>query len=47
MSIETTITPDVLGLIKPSPVSSRGFMSATAAVAAGSTRLRQVPSAPR
>lgn len=37
MSIETTITPDVLGLIKPSPVSRRGFMSATAAVAAGYT----------
>ena len=37
MSIETTVTPDVLGLIKPSPVSRRGYMSATAAVAAGYT----------
>lgn len=37
MSIETTITPDVVGLIKPPPVSRRGFMSATAAVAAGYT----------
>lgn len=37
MSIETTVTPDVVGLIKPSPVSRRGFMSATVAVAAGYT----------
>ena len=37
MSIETTITSDVVGLIKPPPVSRRGFMSATAAVAAGYT----------
>lgn len=37
MSIKTTVTPDVVGLIKPSPVSRRGFMSATVAVAAGYT----------
>jgi len=37
MSIETTMTSDVIGLIKPPPVSRRGFMSATAAVAAGYT----------
>src|SRR5262245_53660438 len=37
MSIETTMTSDVVGLIKPPPVSRRGFMSATAAVAAGYT----------
>jgi carboxymethylenebutenolidase len=37
MTIETTITSDVVGLIKPPPVSRRGFMSATAAVAAGYT----------
>jgi carboxymethylenebutenolidase len=35
MSIETTMTSDVVGLTKAAPVSRRGFMSATAAVAAG------------
>ncbi|WP_456618065.1 MULTISPECIES: dienelactone hydrolase family protein [unclassified Bradyrhizobium] len=37
MSIETTMTSDVVGLTKVAPVSRRGFMSATAAVAAGYT----------
>jgi carboxymethylenebutenolidase len=37
MSAETLLTPDVVGLIKPAPVSRRGFMTATAAVAAGYT----------
>ena len=37
MSIETTMTSDVVGLKKVAPVSRRGFMSATAAVAAGYT----------
>ena len=35
MSIDTTMTADVVGLTKVAPVSRRGFMSATAAVAAG------------
>ncbi|MCG2629289.1 dienelactone hydrolase family protein [Bradyrhizobium sp. WYCCWR 13023] len=37
MSIEPTMTADVVGLTKVAPVSRRGFMSATAAVAAGYT----------
>jgi carboxymethylenebutenolidase len=37
MDIETAITSDVVGLTKAAPVSRRGFMSATAAVAAGYT----------
>jgi len=37
MSIESTMTADVVGLTKVAPVSRRGFMSATAAVAAGYT----------
>ena len=37
MSFETTVTSDVVGLTKIAPVSRRGFMSATAAVAAGYT----------
>src|SRR6185312_7050434 len=37
MSFETTMTADVVGLTKVAPVSRRGFMSATAAVAAGYT----------
>jgi len=37
MSIETTMTSDAVGLTKVAPVSRRGFMSATAAVAAGYT----------
>ncbi|MCG2670563.1 dienelactone hydrolase family protein [Bradyrhizobium sp. GCM10023182] len=37
MSIETTMAADVVGLTKVAPVSRRGFMSATAAVAAGYT----------
>lgn len=37
MSFETTMTSDVVGLTKSAPVSRRGFMSATAAVAAGYT----------
>lgn len=37
MSFETIMTSDVVGLTKVAPVSRRGFMSATAAVAAGYT----------
>ena len=37
MSFETTMTSDVVGLTKVAPLSRRGFMSATAAVAAGYT----------
>ncbi|UVO38428.1 dienelactone hydrolase family protein [Bradyrhizobium arachidis] len=37
MSVEITMTADVVGLTKVAPVSRRGFMSATAAVAAGYT----------
>jgi carboxymethylenebutenolidase len=37
MSAETFLTPDVVGLTKPAPVSRRGFMTASAAVAAGYT----------
>jgi carboxymethylenebutenolidase len=37
MSFETTMASDVVGLTKSAPVSRRGFMSATAAVAAGYT----------
>ena len=37
MSFETAMTSDVVGLTKIAPVSRRGFMSATAAVAAGYT----------
>lgn len=37
MSFETTVTADVVGLTEGAPVSRRGFMSATAAVAAGYT----------
>src|SRR3954465_10715517 len=37
MSFETTMTSDVVGLTKVAPVSRRGFMSTTAAVAAGYT----------
>jgi carboxymethylenebutenolidase len=37
MSAETLLTPDVVGLTKPAPVSRRGFMTASAAVAAGYT----------
>jgi carboxymethylenebutenolidase len=37
MSAEPRLTPDVIGLIKPPPVSRRGFMTASAAVAAGYT----------
>ncbi len=37
MSFETTMASDVVGLTKVAPVSRRGFMSATAAVAAGYT----------
>ncbi|MDA9467154.1 dienelactone hydrolase family protein [Bradyrhizobium sp. CCBAU 53415] len=37
MSFETTVTADVVGLTKSAPVSRRGFMNATAAVAAGYT----------
>src|SRR4051794_24597963 len=35
MSIDTTMTSDVVGLTKVAPVSRRGFMSAPAPVAAG------------
>jgi carboxymethylenebutenolidase len=37
MNFETNMTSDVVGLTKVAPVSRRGFMSATAAVAAGYT----------
>ena len=37
MSAETLLTSDVVGLTKPAPVSRRGFMTASAAVAAGYT----------
>lgn len=37
MSFETTMASDVVGLTKVAPVSRRGFMSATAAAAAGYT----------
>ena len=37
MSAEILLTPDVIGLTKPAPVSRRGFMTASAAVAAGYT----------
>ena len=37
MSSETLLTPDVVGLTKTAPVSRRGFMTASAAVAAGYT----------
>ncbi|MBR0985885.1 dienelactone hydrolase family protein [Bradyrhizobium liaoningense] len=37
MSFEPTMASDVVGLTKVAPVSRRGFMSATAAVAAGYT----------
>jgi carboxymethylenebutenolidase len=37
MSTETTTTSDVIGLTKPAPFSRRGFMTASAAMAAGYT----------
>jgi len=37
MSSETLLASDVVGLTKPAPVSRRGFMTASAAVAAGYT----------
>src|SRR5215475_13659333 len=37
MSAETTLTSDVVGLTTPAPFSRRGFMTASAAVAAGYT----------
>ena len=37
MSTETLLTPDVVGLTKAAPFSRRGFMTASAAVAAGYT----------
>jgi carboxymethylenebutenolidase len=37
MSSETLLTSDVVGLTRPAPVSRRGFMTASAAVAAGYT----------
>jgi len=37
MSAETLLTPDIVGLTKPAAVSRRGFMTASAAVAAGYT----------
>jgi carboxymethylenebutenolidase len=37
MNADTTVAADVIGLTKVAPVSRRGFMSATAAVAAGYT----------
>lgn len=37
MSAEPVLTQDIIGLTKPAPVSRRGFMTASAAVAAGYT----------
>ena len=37
MNPETTVTSDVVGLTKPAPFSRRGFMTASAALAAGYT----------
>ena len=37
MSADTTLTSDVIGLTTPAPFSRRGFMTASAAVAAGYT----------
>src|SRR5215472_6693361 len=37
MSAEPVLTSDVIGLTKPAPFSRRGFMTASAAVAAGYT----------
>jgi len=37
MNVHTQLTSDVIGLTKPAPVSRRGFMTASAAVAAGYT----------
>ena len=37
MSAEPALTSDIVGLTKPAPFSSRGFMTASAAVAAGYT----------
>ena len=37
MSAESLLTADIVGLTKPAPVSRRGFMTASAAVAAGYT----------
>ncbi|HLG82456.1 MAG TPA: dienelactone hydrolase family protein [Bradyrhizobium sp.] len=37
MNAETIVTSDVIGLTKPPPVSRRGFMTASAALAAGYT----------
>src|SRR5215471_12144948 len=37
MSAETTLTADIVGLTRPPPFSRRGFMTASAAVAAGYT----------
>src|SRR6201988_5423527 len=37
MSAEPLLTSDVIGLTRPPPVSRRGFMTASAAVAAGYT----------
>src|ERR1700752_2874957 len=37
MSAEPLLTSDVIGLTRPAPVSRRGFMTASAAVAAGYT----------
>ena len=37
MNVHTQLTPDVVGLTKVAPFSRRGFMTASAAVAAGYT----------
>ena len=37
MNAETIVTSDVIGLTKPAPVSRRGFMTSSAALAAGYT----------
>jgi len=42
MSTEPVLTQDVIGLIKPAPVSRRGFMTASAAVTAGYTLAAEI-----
>jgi carboxymethylenebutenolidase len=37
MNVRTQLTSDIIGLIKPAPFSRRGFMTASAAMAAGYT----------
>jgi carboxymethylenebutenolidase len=37
MNVRTQLTPDIIGLTRPAPFSRRGFMTASAAIAAGYT----------